>query len=72
MTKTIRVMKAEFKMAKSCSVTNITAELHAEKVSEFAGLHPRLFEMLDSMKTTSKVIKLITRHHELQQTSLLV
>ena len=65
-------MKAEFKIATNCNVTNITAELQAENVVVFAALQPILFEMLDSMKTISKVIRLITRHHELQQNSLFV
>ena len=60
-------MKAEFKIATNCNVTNITAELQAENVVVLAALQPILFEMLDSMKTISKVIRLITRHHELQQ-----
>ena len=65
-------MKAEFKIATNCNVTNITAELQAENVVVLAALQPILFEMLDSMKTISKVIRLITRHHELQQNSLFV
>ena len=65
-------MKAEFKIATNCNVTNITAELQAENVVVLAALQLILFEMLDSMKTISKVIRLITRHHELQQNSLFV
>ena len=65
-------MNAEFKMAKNCSVTNITAELHAENVVALAALHPILFDMLDSMNTMSRVMRLIARHHELQQNSLFV
>ena len=47
-------MKAEFKIATNCNVTNITAELQAENVVVFAALQPILFEMLDSMKTIIK------------------
>ena len=65
-------MKAEFKIATNCNVTNITAELQAENVVVLAALQPILFEMLDSMKTISKVIRLITRHHELQQNNRFV
>ena len=65
-------MKAEFKIAKNCNVTNITAELQAENVVVLAALQPILFEMLDSMKTISKVIRLITKHHELQQNNRFV
>ena len=65
-------MKVEFKIVKNCSVTNITAELHAENVVVLAALHPMLSEMLDNMNTMSRVIKLITKHQELQQNSLFV
>ena len=65
-------MKAEFKIVTNCNVTNITAELHAENVVVLAALQPILFEMLDSMNTISKVIRLITRHHELQQNNRFV
>ena len=72
MIKTIRTMKAEFKIATNCSMTNITAELQAENVVVLVALQPILFEMLDNMKTISRVIRLITRHHELQKNSLFV
>ena len=65
-------MKAEFKIATNCSITNITAELQAENVVVLVALQPILFEMLDNMNTMSRVIRLITRHHELQQNSLFV